>query len=83
MREPIGPLISLALGAAAGWLAGQIMQGRGFGVLGNVAIGILGGLIGSAVFRAVGVSTAGLLGELTTAVVGAMILIFIVRKIRK
>lgn len=74
----------LILGALAGWIAGELMRGRGFGVFGNIVIGILGALIGGYLFRAIGVNTTNsFLGSLITAVVGAVILLFIVGLFRR
>lgn len=68
----------LLIGAAAGRLAGQVMKGRGFGVLGNIIVGVVGALVGGFIFSALGVSTGGgLLGSLITAVIGAVVLLFL------
>ena len=74
------------IGAIAGWLAGQIMKGRGFGVLGNILVGIvgaLGALIGGFVFRMLGFIAGGLVAQLITATVGAIILIWVVGLVKK
>ena len=72
----ISPLES---GAAAGWLAGNIMKGSGFGILGNIVVGIIGGIAGGWVFSLLGISSnGGLIGSLVTAVVGAIVLIYLV-----
>lgn len=74
----------LVVGAVAGWIAGQIMKGGGFGVVGNIIVGIIGGIIGGWAFGALGVSTGGgLVGSLVTAVVGAIVLLFVVGLIKK
>jgi len=72
----------ILIGVAAGWLAGQIMKGRGFGLFGDLIIGVIGALIGGFLFRLLGVPVAGLLGSLITATVGAVILIAAVRMIK-
>jgi len=51
-------LIFLAIGALAGWLAGNIMKGRGFGVIGNIVVGIIGAVLGGFLFGLLGI-TAG------------------------
>ena len=76
-------LIFLAIGAVAGWLAGTLMKGRGFGLLGNVAIGIIGAVIGGYIFSALGISAGGLIGSIITATAGALLLLFVVRAIKK
>ena len=74
----------LLLGAAAGWLAGQFMKGRGFGLLGNIVVGIVGAFIGGWLLGAVGVPIGGgLIGSLVTATLGAVVLLFLVSLIKK
>jgi uncharacterized membrane protein YeaQ/YmgE (transglycosylase-associated protein family) len=66
----------LIVGAIAGWLAGQVMRGRGFGCLGNVAIGLIGAVIGGYVLGVLNISIGtGLLNEIVTALVGAILLL--------
>jgi uncharacterized membrane protein YeaQ/YmgE (transglycosylase-associated protein family) len=73
----LNPILFILIGLTAGWLAGLLMRGRGFGCLGNVLIGAIGGLIGGVLFNLFGIAFAGLLGSLLTALVGAMALLFI------
>ncbi len=74
----------IIIGAVAGWLAGQIMKGGGFGILGNIIVGVLGAVIGGWIFGLLGISAGGeLIGSLITAVVGAVILLFIVGLVKK
>jgi len=76
-------LIFLAIGAIAGWLAGIIMKGGGFGILINILLGIVGAVIGGWVFSLFGLSTESLIGEIITAVVGAVILLFVIGLFKK
>ena len=77
-------VLFLVVGALAGWLAGQIMKGRGFGLLGNIVIGIVGAYIGGNLLGWLGMSMGGgLIGSLITAVIGAVVLLFIVGLIKK
>jgi len=77
-------LIWLALGAVAGFVAGQIMKGRGFGVLGNIIVGILGSFLGGFIFNSLGVSAGGgMLGSIITAVIGAVVLLFLAGLIKR
>jgi uncharacterized membrane protein YeaQ/YmgE (transglycosylase-associated protein family) len=70
----------LVIGAIAGWLAGQFMKGRGFGLLGDIIVGVIGAFIGGYLFGALGVSLGGgLIGSLIVAFVGAVLLLFLVR----
>jgi uncharacterized membrane protein YeaQ/YmgE (transglycosylase-associated protein family) len=74
----------LLIGAIAGWLAGQLMKGRGFGLVGNIVIGILGAVIGGFLFRQFGASSdGGLVGSLVVALVGAIVLLLIVGALKK
>ena len=72
----------ILIGAAAGWLAGQIMKGKGFGILGNILVGIVGSLVGGFTFKLLQIQATGNLGELITATVGAILLLYIVDKVR-
>ena len=73
-------IIMIIVGAIAGWLAGQIVRGFGFGLLWNIVIGIVGAFVGGFVFSLLtGGGTAGFWGSIAVAFVGAVILIAIVR----
>ena len=74
-----GLVIFLAIGAVAGWLAGTLMKGGGFGLPGNIVIGIIGAVVGGFVFGLLGVTAGGLLGAIITSTAGAVILLFVVR----
>ena len=73
----------LLIGLAAGWLAGQMMKGSGFGTVGNLVIGIIGAIVGGFLFRLVGLSAYGLLGSLIMSTVGAVVLLVILRTLKK
>ncbi|HER43684.1 MAG TPA: GlsB/YeaQ/YmgE family stress response membrane protein [Candidatus Eisenbacteria bacterium] len=73
----------LIIGGVAGWLAGLIMKGRGFGILGNIIIGIIGGILGGWLFGVLGIGGDGLIGRLITALVGAVVLLFIIGLFKK
>ncbi len=75
--------IFLALGAVAGWLAGLIMKGNGFGLIVNILVGIIGAIIGGWIFTLLGISTSGFIGAMITAVAGAVILLFVLRLLKK
>lgn len=75
-------IMFLIIGAIAGWLAGQIMKGSGFGAIGNIIIGIVGSVVGGLTFSLLGLSSGGLIGSLVTATVGAVILLYISRLIK-
>ena len=76
-------VIFLAIGAVAGWLAGVIMKGGGFGLLADIVIGIVGAVIGGFVFGLLGIEAGGLIGQIIVATVGAILLLWIVRMLKK
>ena len=77
-------LIFLIIGAVAGWLAGLIVKGYGFGLLGNMVVGVIGSFIGGWLFpRLHLIHGGGMLGTLVGATVGAVILLLLVRLIRR
>jgi len=81
--ETTGLITFLFIGAIAGWLAGTLMKGGGFGLLGNIVVGILGAIIGGYVFGLLGVTAGGMIGSIVTATIGAAILLFIVGLVKK
>lgn len=76
-------LWSIFVGIIAGWLAGKIMKGRGFGIVGDLVVGIVGAVIGDFVFEAVGLHATGTLGSIIVATVGALILLYAIRVINR
>lgn len=68
----------LVIGLLAGWIAGQLMRGGSFGLVGNLVVGVIGAVIGGLVFNLVGVTTGGFVGSLITAVLGAAMLLYLV-----
>ena len=74
----------ILIGLAAGWLAGQLMKGGGFGVIGDIIVGVIGALLGGFIFGTLGVSVGGgLFGSLIVATIGAIVLIFLLRLVKK
>lgn len=76
-------LIWLLIGAVAGWLAGTVMKGGGFGLLGNIVLGIIGAFVGGFLLSALGVAFGGLLGSIVTAFIGAVVVLAIARLIKR
>lgn len=77
-------LIWIIVGGVAGWLAGQVVRGFGFGLVGNIIVGILGAVIAGWLFGAVGFTFfPGILNAILTAFIGAVILLLIVRVIKR
>ena len=73
----------IIIGLVAGWLAGVIMKGGGYGVIGDIVVGIIGAVLGGWLFSAMGVATGGLLGAIIVATIGAIILIALLRVIKR
>jgi len=72
-------LVFLLIGGVAGWLAGLIMKGGGFSILGNVVIGLIGAFLGGWIFRLLDISIGGTwVGPIVTATAGAVILLFVI-----
>ncbi len=68
----------LLIGLCAGWLAGVLTKGRGFGIAGNLIIGVIGAILGGFLFGLLGLKSYSLLGSLVMATVGAVVLLFLV-----
>ena len=78
--EPGGLLMWLIVGLVAGWLAGQFMKGGGYGLIGDIVVGIIGAFIGGLVFGfLLPGSSVGLVGSIVVAFIGAIVLIGILR----
>jgi len=75
-------LLFLVIGILAGFLAGKIMKGSGFGLIGDLIIGVIGSFIGVWVFGLLGISSGGIIGLLLAGIVGALILLYVVRLAR-
>ena len=73
----------LLIGLAAGWLAGQITRGRAFGLVGDLIVGGIGALLGGFLFSLLGLAAYGLLARLVMAVVGAIVLLFLLTLVRR
>jgi uncharacterized membrane protein YeaQ/YmgE (transglycosylase-associated protein family) len=79
-----GWAIFLGIGAVAGWLAGLLMKGGGFGLIGNIIVGIIGAIVGGYVFSYFGISVAaGIIGSIIKATAGASLLLLIVGIIKR
>lgn len=74
----------ILIGLVAGWLAGLLVKGGGFGVVGDIIVGIIGALLGGFIFSSLGISAGGgMLGSIIVATIGAILLIFILRLIKR
>jgi uncharacterized membrane protein YeaQ/YmgE (transglycosylase-associated protein family) len=73
----------LIIGGIAGWLAGKLMKGGGFGVVVNILLGIVGSVVGGWLFGVLGIAVGGLVGSLASATVGAIALLALVSLFKK
>jgi uncharacterized membrane protein YeaQ/YmgE (transglycosylase-associated protein family) len=76
-------LLFLFLGLAAGWIASALVRGGGLGLVGNLVVGVVGALIGGHILKVFGLTAGGLFGSLFTAVLGAVVLLFLIRLIKR
>jgi uncharacterized membrane protein YeaQ/YmgE (transglycosylase-associated protein family) len=74
----------LIVGLVAGWLAGTLVKGGGFGLVGDLIVGVVGAFVGGFLFSTFGVSAGGgLIGSIVVATIGAVVLLFVVRLIKR
>jgi uncharacterized membrane protein YeaQ/YmgE (transglycosylase-associated protein family) len=79
-----GIIAWLIIGAVAGWLAGLIVRGGGYGIIGDIVVGIIGSVLFGWLFGASGMMMgSGMIGSIVAAVIGAVILIFALRLISR
>jgi uncharacterized membrane protein YeaQ/YmgE (transglycosylase-associated protein family) len=77
-------LVIILVGAVAGWLAGLIVKGYGYGLLGNIVVGIVGAFVAGLIFPRLGLSIgSGIAGAIVHATIGAVILLFLIRLIKR
>jgi uncharacterized membrane protein YeaQ/YmgE (transglycosylase-associated protein family) len=76
-------LMVLVVGLLAGWLAGKIQKGKGFGVAGDLVVGVLGSVFGTWLFGQLGFTAYGFAGNLVMAVVGALVILFLLGAVAK
>ena len=75
-------VIWILIGLIAGWLAGVVTKGSGFGLVGNIVIGIIGAILGGVVLGAIGVDPGGFVGEVVQAFIGALVLLALIAIVR-
>jgi len=76
-------VIWLLIGLIAGWLAGEVTKGSGFGLWGNIVIGIVGAVLGGLLLGALGVDPGGFVGEVLQAFIGALVLLALISAVRQ
>lgn len=83
--DATGLILFLVIGAVAGWIAGNLMKGGGFGLIGNLIVGVIGAFLGGMIFNWLGINLGinPTLASLITAVVGAIVLLFIVSLVKR
>ena len=80
--DPVAIIIMLAIGAVAGWLAGQILSGSGFGLVGNILVGIAGALVAGFLLPGF-LPIGGIVGQIISATIGAILLLFVIGLVKK
>jgi Predicted membrane protein len=83
MLEPQSVLAWIIIGAIAGWLAGLLVKGYGFGLIGNIVVGILGAGLAGILAPRLGLYTESFGGNIVAALLGALILLFLVGLVRR
>lgn len=78
-----GIIGSIIMGCLAGFCAGKLMKGGGFGFLMNFLLGLFGGAVGGWLFSCLGIEWGGLLGQLGTAIIGAVVILYVASLLRK
>jgi uncharacterized membrane protein YeaQ/YmgE (transglycosylase-associated protein family) len=76
-------VIFLLIGAVAGWLAGQIVKGGGFGLVGDIVVGIVGAFVAGLLLPRLGLGLTGIVGAIVYATIGAVILLVVIRLIKR
>jgi uncharacterized membrane protein YeaQ/YmgE (transglycosylase-associated protein family) len=76
-------LLWIISGIIAGWLTGLVMRGRGFGLIGDLIIGLLGGIIGGALARLFGLAPSSWIGYTIVAALGGIVLVAVIRALRR
>lgn len=76
-------LMTILMGFLSGWIAGILTKGHGLGIVGNIVVGVVGATVGNYVLGKFGIAFHGFWGNVATAVIGAMLLLFLIRLIKK
>jgi uncharacterized membrane protein YeaQ/YmgE (transglycosylase-associated protein family) len=84
--DVVGIIVALVIGAIAGWLAGILVEGGGFGLLGNILVGIAGAFIAALLFPRLGLGLTlggGIVGAIVTSTLGAVVLLLIINLLQR
>jgi uncharacterized membrane protein YeaQ/YmgE (transglycosylase-associated protein family) len=79
----IGPILWVIIGLIAGWAAGKIMKGSGYGVVMDIVLGIVGAVVGGFLLGILGIHAEGLIGSIVVAIFGAVFLVWLSHKLKK
>ncbi len=79
----MGIIVSILVGALAGWLGGVVVEGRGFGLIGNIIVGIVGSLLGQLLLSPIGIEASNILGNILVATFGSAVLLTVVNLIKR
>jgi uncharacterized membrane protein YeaQ/YmgE (transglycosylase-associated protein family) len=83
LRMMVGLVLWILIGLIAGWAAGKIMKGSGYGILADIGLGIVGAIVGGFLLRLLGVHGYGIVGTTVVATLGAIFLIWLSRLLKK
>ncbi len=84
MMEPSSLIALLLVGLVAGWLAGKLIDGTGFGIVGDIIVGVIGAFIGNWLLGMLGLFIGmGLIGAIISATIGAVVLLIVIKMIKK
>ncbi len=78
----VGPIWWIVVGLVAGWAAGKIMKGSGYGPLMDIALGIVGAVVGGFLLGLIGIHGEGLIGSITVAIIGAVFVVWLSRRLK-
>lgn len=81
--EPMSILGWIIIGVIAGWLAGKLVEGYGFGFIGNLVVGIVGACVGGYILPQLGIFPASTMGNLIAATLGAVVLLFVIGLLKR
>ncbi|MEM7069266.1 MAG: GlsB/YeaQ/YmgE family stress response membrane protein [Pseudomonadota bacterium] len=80
--DPVALIIFLAIGAVAGWLAGNIISGGGFGLIGNIIVGVVGAFVAGLILPNI-LPISGIVGQIISATIGAVALLFVIKLVKR
>lgn len=73
----------ILIGALAGWVGGKLVKGEGFGLIGNIIVGIVGAVLGGWIFEKLGIAETNLLYSIAAAVVGSVVFLLVIGLIKR